>query len=185
MAASISVLDAGSRAVLLPVLASSGSVSAAFVNGRKPKPTILKEPRPSRMPKAEPQLDADIGKPPSWLSKPAQVLWRSLVKRCPSGMLKLVDEPTLATYCEAECLRRKATAALNKPGQKLTVLSPTKREPMQNPLMYVVNKQAQIMMKAAAELGFTPTSRARAPVEKPQSRERANDPANPFAAFRR
>jgi P27 family predicted phage terminase small subunit len=155
--------------------------------GRKPKPTVLKEIDGSKMRRNpnEPQLSEDIGKPPSWLSKPAQVLWRSLVKRCPSGMLKLVDEPTLATYCEAECLRRKATAALNKPGQKLTVLSPTKREPMQNPLMYVVNKQAQIMMKAAAELGFTPTSRARAPVEKPQSRERANDPANPFAAFRR
>jgi P27 family predicted phage terminase small subunit len=155
--------------------------------GRKPKPTVLKDLDESKMRRNpnEPQIERDLNKPPKWMSKPAAAIWRATVKLCPAGMLKVADESTMATYCEAEALRRKATAALNKPGQKLTVLSPTKREPMQNPLMYVVNKQAQIMMKAAAELGFTPTARARAPVEKPQSRERAHDPENPFSAFRR
>ncbi len=59
----------------------------------------------------------------------------------------------------AEDLHRQATIAVGKFG--LITKSPQKGDPMQNPYLPIINRQATIMMKAAAELGFTPSSRSR------------------------
>jgi phage terminase small subunit len=37
--------------------------------------------------------------------------------------------------------------------------------PVQSPYLSIINKQAQIMVKAAAEMGFTPSSRSRISVD--------------------
>jgi len=48
--------------------------------------------------------------------------------------------------------------------------------PLQSPYLAILNKQAQIMRKAGAELGFLPASRTRVQV--------ANERASPFAWLR-
>jgi len=49
--------------------------------------------------------------------------------------------------------------------------------PMQSPYLAIANKQAQIMTKAATEMGFTPASRSR--VSLPM--ETADDAFDPWA----
>jgi hypothetical protein len=48
---------------------------------------------------------------------------------------------------------------------------------IQSPYMAIINKQALLILKTAAVLGFTPASRARLDIE-PEL-----DPDNPFAIF--
>jgi phage terminase small subunit len=43
----------------------------------------------------------------------------------------------------------------------LLMKSPNTGVPMQSPYLAIANKQAQIMTKAAVEMGFTPASRSR------------------------
>jgi P27 family predicted phage terminase small subunit len=64
----------------------------------------------------------------------------------------------LTVWVVAECLHREATQKL----QQFGILTRTKSgEVMQNPYLPVINKQAQLMLKAAEQLGFTPASRTR------------------------
>jgi P27 family predicted phage terminase small subunit len=60
--------------------------------------------------------------------------------------------------CAAD-LYRKAQAGITKTG--LLVKAPNTGVPMQSPYLAIANKQAQIMTKAATEMGFTPASRSR------------------------
>ena len=57
---------------------------------------------------------------------------------------------------------RQAQAGISKTG--LLVKSPNTGVPMQSPYLAIANKQAQIMTKAAVEMGFTPASRSRVQV---------------------
>lgn len=68
----------------------------------------------------------------------------------------------MTVWVVAEDIHRQAVQAVVKFG--LITKTPTKGDPMQNPYLPIVNKQAQIMLKAAAELGFTPSSRSRVEV---------------------
>ena len=43
----------------------------------------------------------------------------------------------------------------------LLINAPNTGVPMQSPYLAIANKQAQIMTKAAIEMGFTPASRSR------------------------
>ncbi len=47
----------------------------------------------------------------------------------------------------------------------MLIKAPNTGVPIQSPYLAIVNKQAQIMMKAAAEMGFTPASRSRMSVK--------------------
>jgi P27 family predicted phage terminase small subunit len=76
--------------------------------------------------------------------------------------------------CAAD-LYRKAQAGIAKTG--LLVKAPNTGVPMQSPYLAIANKQAQIMTKAATEMGFTPASRSRValPIES------AEDDFDPWA----
>ena len=60
--------------------------------------------------------------------------------------------------CAAD-LYRKAQIGITKTG--LLIKAPNTGVPMQSPYLAIANKQAQIMTKAAVEMGFTPASRSR------------------------
>jgi len=84
----------------------------------------------------------------------------------------------LCTWVVAEDLHRQAVQVVNRSG--MIIKSPVKGDPMQNPWLAIVNRQATLMMKAASEMGFSPTSRNRVSIKD----ENQND-ANPFAEFAR
>ena len=137
------------------------------MRGGKPKPTHLKliEGNRGRRPlnKREPKCVGDLASPPAWFNQSQRDGWNYAISNSPRGMLKLLDRSTLTAWVIAEDLHRQATLAVTENG--LVVRSPDKGVPMQNPYLAIINRQALIMLKAASDLGFTPSSRSRVKVD--------------------
>lgn len=150
------------------------------MKGRKPTPTHLKLLRgnPGKRPinNAEPKPEGDLLDAPEWMSDSQKAGWAYAIASAPGGLLKRLDRSVLVAWVIAEDMHRKASIAVEKYG--LVTKSPVKGEPMQNPYLAIINKQAQIMIRAAAEMGFTPASRSRVQVGKTDGGEQ-----NPFAAL--
>lgn len=133
------------------------------MRGRKPKPTHLKliNGNPGKRPlnKAEPIAPGSLQDAPDWMTGEYVNGWRYAIEHAPQGLLRLIDRSAMAAWVVAETIHRQATIALAK--TDLLVKTPQTGAPMQNPYLPIINRQAQIMLKAAAELGFTPSSRSR------------------------
>lgn len=107
----------------------------------------------------EPRPELAIPDCPPELSPAAQREWARLV--APLGPLRVLthlDRAALAAYCAAYALWAESTEAIQKYGAM--VKSPT-GFPIQSPYVSIANRQAEIMMRVSAELGFTPASRGR------------------------
>lgn len=100
-----------------------------------------------------------ILKPPKWLTKAQKQSWRDAFASAPTGLLSATDAGLLAVWVVARDLHRQAAEEAQK--FALIVKSPEKGVPMQNPYLAIINRQAEIMLRAAAELGFTPIARTR------------------------
>lgn len=131
--------------------------------GRTPKPTALKliagNPGKRKLNPREPKPEGVLIEPPAYLSDGAKEAWRAAVHAAPPGLLRTLDGSILEVWACAADLYNKAQTGLVKTG--LLVKAPNTGVPMQSPYLAIANKQAQIMMKAAAEMGFTPASRSR------------------------
>jgi P27 family predicted phage terminase small subunit len=134
------------------------------MRGRKPKPTALKdlhgseEPRNPLEPIPEGALtEVPASSCPDHFNADQRDAWEFAVRHSPPGMLKRIDAPALEAWVTALCLHRRALAQVNRTG--MLVRNGTQMIP--NPYIGIVNKQALVMLKAAAELGFTPVSRPR------------------------
>lgn len=149
------------------------------MKGRKPKPSYLRVldgnagRRPINPDEPQPVGNLEEHAPPQWLSDTQKAGWRYAMKHAPPGMLKRLDQSILTVWVVAEERHQDAAQNVSRLGSLLKGKSGT---PYQNPFLAIMNKQAQIMMKAAAELGFTPSSRSRVKVEPPKPGE-----GNPFA----
>lgn len=133
------------------------------------KPTHLKLLQGSRVNKKkaakEPKPNGDLFKAPDHLTESQKAEWTYFIANSPRGLLKKLDRSTFEKYIISIDLYHQALMAVNKSG--IIVKSPVKGEPMQNPYLAVLNKQALISVKLAAELGFTPSSRSRISIEPP------------------
>jgi P27 family predicted phage terminase small subunit len=69
-------------------------------------------------------------------------------------------------------MHREAAQKVTQHG--MLIKAPNTGVPMQSPYLTIKNKQALIMLKAAAELGFSPVSRSSVSVDRESS-------GNPFA----
>lgn len=140
-----------------------------MTRGRKPKPTALKlvQDNPGKRPlnKREPKARGNLYDPPAWLTEDQRKGWEYAIECAPHGLLKRVDRSTLVAWVIAEDLHRQAVEKLNNGA--LLIKTPNGM-PVQSPFIAIINKQAQIMLKAAAEMGFTPASRSRVEVEDAQ-----------------
>jgi len=149
------------------------------MKGRKPKPSYLRVldgnagKRPINAEEPQPVGELEAHAPPLWLSDAQKDGWRYAMRHAPLGMLKRLDQSILTVWVVAEERHQDAAQRVSKMGSLLKGKSGT---PYQNPYLAIMNKQAQIMMKSAAELGFTPSSRSRVKVEPPKPGE-----GNPFA----
>jgi len=115
------------------------------MQGRKPKPLLTNDP-------------VDL-RPPGWMTRRQKLLWREAISNAPAGLLALMDAALLTNWVIACDLHRAACEKSARMG--LLVKSPTKGLAMQNPYLPIINRQAEIMMRAGGELGFTPISRSR------------------------
>ena len=150
------------------------------MRGRKPTPTHLKLLRGNPGKRAinthEPKPAGDLFEAPEWMSDEQKAGWSYAIAWAPRHLLKMLDRSTLTAWVIAEDLHRQAAVQVQRYG--LITKSPVKGEPMQNPYLAVINRQAQIMLKAASELGFTPASRSRVAMT-----DGNEDDENPYAAL--
>lgn len=121
----------------------------ALANNPGGRPLNKNEPIPEKLAKAA----------PSWFNQQQKDLWNGVMENAPHGLITSLDENLLAIWCVACQLHREATENVSKNG--IIIESPKQKTPMQNPYLCVINRQSEIMMRAAGELGFTPVARSR------------------------
>jgi len=140
--------------------------------GTKPKPTAVKiaEGNPGKRPlnESEPQPRKVRPKLPAHLSADARVQWRRVINiLSPTGVITEAEADLLAVYCEAyaqwvqalEEMRPKTGEGGLRTGG-LTVLN-DKGTPVRNPMLKVADDAVKTMLRCQAELGMTPSARAR------------------------
>lgn len=133
------------------------------MQGRKPIPNVIQMMKGARGAVAEdesaaPALEGALFEPPATLTESQKVIWRAAVENAPKGLLRCLDTNLLKIWVVAADLHNQATDEVNKNGM---LLKTEKGNFIQSPYLPIINKQAQIMMKAVSELGFSPTSRSR------------------------
>jgi P27 family predicted phage terminase small subunit len=136
------------------------------MRGRKPLPAVIKKAkgtlRKHRINPREPKPQEFLGEPPEHLSDGAKEAWRYAIRFAPPGLLTTLDGSILMIWACAADLYNKAQQGLAKTG--LLIKLPEGGVPIQSPYLAIANKQAQIMAKAATEMGFTPATRSRVSV---------------------
>lgn len=135
-----------------------------MARGRKPVPAELAElhgnPRQRKVVKREPLSVANLYDAPKWMGADQREEWRYILDNAVPGLLTTVDRANLTAYVVSVCLHRRAARELNK-AKSLFVTVGERGAKAQHPALAIINKQALIMLKAAAEMGFTPSSRTR------------------------
>ena len=133
------------------------------MRGRKPVPRYLNvirgNPGKRALNKREPLPTGDLVDPPDWMSDIQKQGWNYAIENAPRGLLKKLDRSVLVAWVVSEDLHRRASEMVERYG--ILTKAPHTGLPIQSPYLPVVNKQAQIMLKAAEQLGFTPASRPR------------------------
>lgn len=143
------------------------------MRGRKPKPTILRlisgNPGRRPLPKDEPQPEGDLLAPPAWMSVSQMAGWRYAIEHAPPGQLKLLDRGTMTVWTVAEAMHRDATEQMEKFGM---VVKGQSGVPIKSPYVAIIRETSAVMLKAGAELGFSPTARTRIRITGPAKTNR-------------
>lgn len=150
------------------------------MRGRKPKPLHLRlvEGNRGRRPvnQREPKPAGDLAGAPGWFTDEQRAVWRYAIDHAPAGLLKHLDGHTLAIWCIAAEMHQRAVvsqATIDAAGGLPLLSRSPEGYTIQSPYLPIINKQAAIMLKAAAELGFTPSSRSRITVQPDDDGEKS------------
>lgn len=140
--------------------------------GRKAKPAHLKliDGNPGKRPIKEPlALPSGYTTPPGHLSKEARQEWQRVGRTLHAiGVLTKLDRAAFAVYCQAygrwvqaeRALEKMAAKAGADSGQGL-IMKTKAGNLIQNPLVGTANKAMEQVLKAASEMGLTPSVRSR------------------------
>lgn len=133
------------------------------MRGRKPRPTHLRvlDGTRGKIPsdRKQPKPQGDLFEPPADLIKEAVPFWNEAIADAPKGLLKRLDKRALAIWATAAWLHSDAAAKVSR--SATIVQSPRTGQVYQHPALAIMNRQALIMLRAAAEMGFTPSARTR------------------------
>jgi P27 family predicted phage terminase small subunit len=145
------------------------------IRGRRPRPSHLRilDGTAASIPADEPQPVGDLQEPPEWFNDSQRATWRYALEHAPPGLLKKCDKAILAIWVCAEDVHAEAAHMVGEKGAVLR--APKSGVPMVNPYLAVMNKQALLMLKAASELGFSPTGRTRVKVDPNAGKRNAFD----------
>lgn len=135
------------------------------IRGRKPRPKATKTP----------QIAAKKGlMAPDFLSREAKAEWKRIAPSLDeAGLLSEIDRGPLAAYCQMYARWLQAERALAK--ARLTTTT-TNGNLIQHPMLGIANRAMELMTKAAAEFGMTPSSRSRIDIGR-------EEPEDPFERF--
>lgn len=132
------------------------------MKGRKPIPTRLRiisgnrGHRPLNL--NEPQAEGELKTAPKWMTAEQKKIWRYAIRHAPAELLRLIDQSALVTWVVACDQHRQAALRLSETGM---LIKTPNGMPMPSPYLHILNRQAQIMLRAAEQLGFSPASRTR------------------------
>jgi P27 family predicted phage terminase small subunit len=136
------------------------------MRGRKPKPTWLKvitgNPGGRPLNHEEPAPAGELKEPPHWFSPRQRILWDQCTKNAPEGLLRLLDATVLEVFVVAKSVHEQAAQMIEKYG---SVIKSADGGHARSPFVGILNQQSAVMLKCAAELGFTPSSRSRVKVD--------------------
>ncbi len=134
------------------------------MKGRKPKPAALHQAHGTyhatrhRAHADVPVPPGELAEPPAWLTPGQREIWGYAVAHAPQALLRRLDQSVLTVWVIACDLHQRSAALIETEGMTtVTALGVEVISPHVNNL----NKQALIMLKAGAEMGFTPSSRTR------------------------
>ena len=132
--------------------------------GRRPKSTSQKKlngnPGGRPLNPNEPTAVAGLPRCPAHVTGPARLIWHRLGKQLVAERrMALVYEGTFAAYCVAWGRWVKAETAMAKEGGE--IITGKNGRPMQSPWLSISNKAHTQMMKAASELGLSPTAQSK------------------------
>ena len=160
------------------------------MRGRKPKPTHLKviEGNPGKRPlnKNEPTPTGGRPHPPSHLCAEARTEWDRVAKILHAiGVLTTLDRAALAVYCQAYGRWVRAEQTLEKMAQqdsstKALLMKTKAGNLIQNPLVGIANQAMLALMRAATEMGMTPSVRLRIEINDGKTNTQSNHPAAKF-----
>jgi P27 family predicted phage terminase small subunit len=143
------------------------------MRGRKPTPTHLKlvtgNPGRRKLNAKEPIAFGDLFYPPDYFDDALKEDWAYAIQHAPKGMLKKIERTTLEVFVVASNTLRRAILAQRKidAGKELPFLTKTPNGmAIQSPYLGIISKQSAIILKAAAELGFTPSARSRITLDR-------------------
>lgn len=106
----------------------------------------------------EPKPAGSLDKPPAWFSREQREVWDYGLSSAPPNLLKRLDLSVFTVWVVACDLHRQAAVELNKLGFQ-GVLSASGARP--SGTLGVMNRQAELIIRACAEMGFTPASRSK------------------------
>jgi len=134
---------------------------------KKKTPTVLaiakgKKLDPEEI-RNEPNPEGDLLEAPEWFNDQQTEIWNAAIQSAPKGLLRILDKSILTIWVVASAAHKYAVQELEEEG--LVILTP-QGYPVQSPYLQIVNKQAEIMIKAGSEMGFTPSSRTKVKVSK-------------------
>ena len=109
--------------------------------------------------------------PPVGLTKDARAAWTMAVACCPDGLLTALDHSVLERWARNYALYRRLQKTVDTEG----VLNPDDPGSLSATFNALIKVQQQLTA-CERELGFSPASRARVRVQKPEETE-----GNPFA----
>jgi P27 family predicted phage terminase small subunit len=136
------------------------------MRGRKPKPAELKIVqgtfRKDRDNPRKPAAHGYLSDPPEHLNEEQKQIWRQAIEDAPKALLKKIDLSNFEVWVVSYSTYRECQRLLAKTSQ---VMKTTHGNWITNPILTNMNKQAQLMLKAASEMGFTPASRSRVVAE--------------------
>lgn len=128
--------------------------------GRKAVPQVLKElhgnPGQRRV-NDEPEGVGDVWAPPSYFDAEQRAQWDYAIEHAPPGLLTGTDREMLAIWVNACVEYARAVVQVRTMGQ---VVKTKDGNAIQNPFLSIMNRQALLMAKFGAELGFSPSARA-------------------------
>ncbi len=136
-------------------------------SGPKPRPSAVLRLQGTYRPHrrhGEPEAPGDLAAlgPPDWLTPDQQNVWRSVLARAPRSVLRTIDAELLAAYCEVVDRHHRAIEAqraLDR-GATMPFLVKGRDGPQISPLLRIINRSLDQMLRLSSELGFSPASRA-------------------------
>jgi P27 family predicted phage terminase small subunit len=147
-----------------------------MTRGRKPKPVIvhIANGNPGKRPLNvnEPVADGQLGEPPHELTADQIRLWQYAIENAPRDVLRKIDRDVLRAWVIAADLHRIAAKRVHDDG---IITTGAEGQPMRHPAVTVLRDATSMMMRAAEQMGFSPTARAR--IKAP---EKTVDPKNPW-----